>query len=306
MARLFCYSKQRGSLKAHNLLINEEFKEIRLLRPTSNKRILCNSKESLRNRNDRSYNSIPSTSTTMKTKPIRDLVLQQGALAHVFERHGIDYCCNGAVTLEEACARKDIDVDALMFEIDSTEAARPYSFLHVSQWGIEFLIDYIVENHHRYCKSAIPVISTQLKSLIASDGEMYPFMKPVAMLFERTARELEQHIRKEEMILFPYIKTLASAAELGRRRPITPFLTLDGPLKKMEQEHLDSTHAFAKIRALLSDYVVPPDATAMYREAVRGMQAFIYDVHQQVHLENNLLFPKARDLERDFGEKMRD
>jgi regulator of cell morphogenesis and NO signaling len=227
-------------------------------------------------------------------------VLQQGALAHVFERQGIDYCCNGAVTLEEACVRKDIDIDELLFEIESTEAARPYSFLHVNQWGLEFLIEYIVENHHRYCKATIPVISTQLTNLIATESDKYPFMKPVAMLFERTARELEQHLRKEEMILFPYIKTLASAAELGRRRPIMPFLTLDGPLKRMEQEHLESTQAFAKIRALLSDYTVPQGASEAYRAAVRGMQAFIYDAHQHVHLENNLLFPRARDLERAF------
>ena len=244
---------------------------------------------------------VPGHSMSMKSSSIRELVLHQGAFAHVFERHDIDYCCHGEETLEAACGKKNIDLDALLTEMESTEAARPYSFLHGDLWGMEFLIEYIVENHHRFCKATIPVISTQLTKLNSSQGDEFPHIKPVVMLFERVSHDLEQHMRKEEMILFPYIKTLASAIELGRRRPITPFLTLDGPLKRMEQEHLETSQVFAKIKALLSDYTVPAGAGTMYRAAVRGMQGFIYDVHQHIHLENNLLFPRARDLERAFG-----
>jgi regulator of cell morphogenesis and NO signaling len=236
----------------------------------------------------------------IRTRPVRDLVLEEGALAHVFERYGIDYCCHGEETLEVVCVKKDLDVQVVLREIEMTGIARPYSFLHCNLWDTEFLIEYIVNNHHRFCKAAIPVLLAQLSKLNAEQSNQYFYIKPLLLLFQRVSGEIEQHIRKEEMILFPYIKTLASAAELNRQRPIAPFFTIAGPIEKMEEEHHETAQVFAKIRALLSDFAVPEGACGTHRSVIKGLQAFVYDMHQHVHLENNLLFPRVRDLERSF------
>ena len=235
------------------------------------------------------------------TRSVKTLVLEDIALAHVFERYGIDYCCSGDdETLEVACTRKGIALGALVQEIEATRSARPYSFLHSDLWDMEFLIDYIIENHHRYCKATIPVLLSQLQQLMEMQGADYPHIRPVMMLFERMTREVEQHMRKEEMILFPYIKSLASAAEFERRRPAAPFISVAGPIAKMEEEHLEIGQICAKLRALLMDFKVPEGTPALYRTVVKGLQAFIKDVHQHIHLENNMLFPRARDLEAGF------
>jgi regulator of cell morphogenesis and NO signaling len=234
------------------------------------------------------------------TRSVKTLVLEDIALAHVFERHGIDYCCAGDETLEVACTRKGIAIDSLVQEIETTKAVRPYSFLHSDLWDMEFLVDYIIENHHRYCKATIPVLLTQLRQLVEMLSGEHQHLRPVTMLFERMTREIEQHMRKEEMILFPYIKSLASAAEFERRRPAAPFISVAGPIAKMEEEHLEIGQICAKLRALLMDFTVPEGTPALYRTVVKGMQAFIKDVHQHIHLENNMLFPRARDLETGF------
>lgn len=233
-------------------------------------------------------------------RAVKDLVLEEGALAHLFEKYGIDYCCHGEESLAAACERKGLAVDTVIHEMEAAKAARPNSFLHCDLWDEEFLIEYIVENHHRYCKATIPVLLTQLSKLSAEHGEKYSYIKPVMLLFQRGTHEIEQHMRKEEMILFPYIKSLASAVEFRRRRPMAPFLTISGPLVKMEEEHLEVANILTKIRALLSGYQVPGDACALHRSVITGLQAFTKDMHQHVHLENNILFPRARILEEAF------
>jgi regulator of cell morphogenesis and NO signaling len=133
--------------------------------------------------------------------------------------------------------------------------------------------------------------------LIDEHRDKYPYLMPVRMHFEAAQREMEQHMRKEEMILFPYIKSLASAKEFSRGRPRAPFFSVEGPILRMEEEHAAVGRILAKIRALLNNFQLPPNACNTHRAVIRGMQAFIKDVHQHVHLENNLLFPRARAIE---------
>jgi len=229
------------------------------------------------------------------------MVLEQGALAHLFERLGIDYSIEADQTLEEACAKKGLDFDSVLLDIRTLESTRSYSFLHCDLWDVEFLIEYIVENHHRYLKETIPILAAQLRKLIAAQGDEYPYLRPVSMLFEGSAHEFEQHMRKEEMILFPYLKSLASAKEFSRRRPMAPFHSVESPLKKMEEEHRETAQVLNRIRGLLSDFKVPHGATPMHHAVIKGLQALIKDLHQHIHLENNMLFPRARALEKYFA-----
>jgi len=233
------------------------------------------------------------------------MVIEQAALAHLFERHGIDYCCNAEETLEAACAKKGLDIEDILIEIRNLEQTRSYSFLHCELWHLEFLVDYIVENHHKYLNEMMPMLAGQLKKLIGAHGDKYPYLKPVLMLYEEAQHEMAQHMQKEEMILFPYIKSLASAKEFSRARPRAPFFSVDGPLQRMEEEHETMGQLLARIRALLNDFQVPEGACNTHRAVIKGMQAFIKDVHQHVHLENNLLFPRARGLEQSFDQTTR-
>ncbi|MDP4198656.1 MAG: DUF542 domain-containing protein [Bacteroidota bacterium] len=239
----------------------------------------------------------------MKSRPLNDLVLAEGALAHLFERLGIDYCCHGEETLEVACIKRGLDVDLVLAEIEAMRQTRPYSFLHGDLWSEEFLIEYIVENHHRYFRATMPVLLEQLTKVNEVNGERYAYLRPVLFLFQRVTHEIEQHMRKEEMILFPYIKSLASAHEFSRRRPLAPFVAIEGPITRMKEEHEETVQIFAKIRALLNDFTTPKDATPMHAAVIRGLQAFTNDLHQHVHLENNLLFPRARALEQEFDKR---
>ena len=239
----------------------------------------------------------------MRSQAVKDIVLAEGAIAHLFERYGIDYCCHGSETLEVVCAKKDLDIDVILNEIEALKRSRPYSFLHGDLWDEEFLIEYIIENHHRYSQATIPVLLDQLAHVNESHGDRFPNLKPVMFLFRRAAHEIEQHMRKEEMILFPYFKSLASAREFSRRRPLAPFVTIDGPISRMEQEHEETSQIFAKIRALLDDFTIPNGASPMHSAVIKGLAAFTNDLHQHVHLENNMLFPRVLALEQSFDKR---
>ncbi len=240
----------------------------------------------------------------MITQTIKDIIQSDGALAHLFERYGIDYCCHGDETLEAVCAKKNIDTDIILEEIEVMKLARPHSFLHSDLWDEEFLIEYIVKNHHRYCRATIPIILEQLAKVNKQEGEHFSYLKPVIFLFQRAAHEIEQHMRKEEMILFPYFRSLAPAWEFSRRRPLAPFVTVDGPIARMEQEHDETGQIFAKIRALLNDFTIPKGACITHAEVIKNIEAFTNDLHQHVHLENNVLFPRILALEQLLDERI--
>jgi regulator of cell morphogenesis and NO signaling len=239
----------------------------------------------------------------MRSQAVKDIVFAEGAIAHLFERYGIDYCCHGYETLEMVCAKKGLDIDLVLKEIEALKLSRPYSFLHGDLWDEEFLIEYIVKNHHRYSRAMIPMLLGQLIHVNESHEDRFPYLKPVIFLFQRAARDFEQHMRKEEMILFPYFKSLASAREFSRRRPLAPFVTIDGPISRMEKEHEETDQIFAKIRALLSDFTIPKEASVMHSAVIKGLEAFTNDLHQHMHLENNMLFPRVLALEQSFDKR---
>ena len=231
---------------------------------------------------------------------IRDLVLEESGLVPVFEKYGIDYCCAGNETLDAACKKRGLDSSGVHEEVETVRRRPPYNPIHPSLWDLEFLVDYIVKNHHTYLRESIPMLTAQIEKLNHEHGHRYPHIKQVALLFIRTVQGFELHMRKEEMLLFPYIKSLESAREVSRPKPIAPLLGLEVPIEHMVEHHLETTQAFAKIRALLSDYKVPADASQTHRAVIQGLQDFEIDIHQHLHLENNILFQRALELERSF------
>ena len=228
---------------------------------------------------------------------VRSVVAGDSRTAAVFERHGIDYCCGGDRTIDEACREAGVSVEVVLADLAAlpdTDAAPPPRF---AAWDPGFLVDYIVANHHAYVRGALPTILAHTRKIAEKHGARHPELAEIARTFEDVAGELTQHMMKEEHILFPYVKTLAAQAAAGCPPSPSPFGTVANPIHMMEREHESAGGAMRRIRELSHGYRLPDDACETYQITFAELQEFERDLHQHVHLENNLLFPKAIELE---------
>lgn len=226
---------------------------------------------------------------------VGEIVTADFRTAAVFHEFGIDFCCGGGVTLREACQERNIDEDAVLTAVERS-CAQPGSGPRFEAWDPDTLIVYIVGIHHAYVKRALPSITAHTQKISAVHGGRHPELREVARLAEEVAAEMTSHMAKEERILFPYISALAEAARHGQPAPVAPFGSVDNPIRLMEEEHKSAGDAMARIRALTMGYVAPEDGCTTYTVCLQELEAFELDLHTHVHLENNLLFPKARAL----------
>jgi len=233
------------------------------------------------------------------TRPLRDLVLENPALARVFESFGIDYCCGGAKTLADACkaANRQIGEVAAAFErCDSSAPER--------DWQKAPLVDlarYIVERHHSFTQAEISRLGGLITKVVSAHGQKHPELSRVQSVFAGLSEELREHMRKEEELLFPYIAEMEEAARMRRHPPEPMFGTVQNPIAAMIMEHEASGAALEKIRDVTKDYAVPSDACASYQALYQALPAFAADLHQHIHLENNILFPRAIELENNLS-----
>jgi regulator of cell morphogenesis and NO signaling len=229
---------------------------------------------------------------------LADIVAADFRAAAVLDRFGLDFCCGGKRTLDEACAAKKLDagaVAAALGALDPTSgggAAAPDV-----NWRPDALARHIVERHHGYVRAQTPVIAARLAKLVSVHGERHKELAAVAAHFAEVAAELQTHMIKEEQILFPYIAALAAAADGGSAPPPNPFGTVRNPIRMMEMEHQSAGGELATIRELTGDYTVPEDGCATYRVCYAELADFDRDLRRHIHLENNVLFPKAVQLE---------
>ncbi|MCW5518804.1 iron-sulfur cluster repair di-iron protein [Aureitalea sp. L0-47] len=211
-----------------------------------------------------------------------------------FKKHSIDFCCNGNKTIKEACENKPIETNRLigsLIEITSTSKESETNF---SSWDMDLLADYIEKKHHRYVESRIPEIKAHLKKVVSVHGCNHPELIEIEKHFLDSAEELTKHMKKEELILFPYIRKLAIAST-----PITPpFGTVENPIDMMMKEHDNEGERFRLIADLSNNYTPPEEACATYTVAFALLKEFEEDLHKHIHLENNILFPKAITTER--------
>ena len=229
------------------------------------------------------------------TTTVGDFVAADFRTASVFEQFGIDYCCGGRRTLAEACRIGGADPDALVRALDALPPAGGHED-DVTQWSPERLIGYIVSTHHAYLRSALPAITGDLAALLEADRSRHPELSRVAAYFDQMHRDLAQHLLKEEQVLFPYVRDLATW-DASYARQGSPFGTVENPIRMMEREHRDATDALRTIRELTHGFTAPPDGGAAYIACMAELARFERDLHRHVHLENNVLFPKAVELE---------
>lgn len=234
-----------------------------------------------------------SITKTMETgKTVADILLENPKAAGVFKKFHIDYCCKGKTLFEEACAEAGLDPEALQEQIDKA-GENPAFNMRAQEWGLDFLADYIVHNHHQYVRDTTPDLLALSEKVARVHGNRHPELLEINATIYAIADELLQHMVKEEQILFPAIKKLYKKESLSG----FPFDTIQSPINMMEMEHANAGDGFERIRELSDNFTVPQDACTSYRLLFDMMQAYEDDLHQHVHLENNILFPKAIDIE---------
>jgi regulator of cell morphogenesis and NO signaling len=233
------------------------------------------------------------TGTALETTPLKDIVLRDFRAGAVLERYQLDYCCGGGLTLGEACRQRGVHVAQVIAEL---EALNPSSRETPTDAPIA-LIAHIVDRHHAYVRESLPTIQQHLAKVVAVHGTHHSELASIEAEFSRLATELSQHLIKEERVLFPYISSLEQAVHHGGPYPPDMFGTVQNPIRMMEIEHQEAGDGMAIIRRLSHDYEVPADACTTYRLLYDELVAFERDLHTHVHLENNVLFPAAIELE---------
>ena len=228
---------------------------------------------------------------------IKDLVTEDFRKASVFEKYAIDFCCGGKKPLEAACLEKGIDLTQVLADLHDLDSVSSRAGTRFDEWDLDFLAEYIIRNHHQYLRRAIPSLSAHTEKIAAVHGANHPELIQIAERFSAIAAELTSHMAKEERILFPYIANLAAAKRDGLIPQRPPFQSIANPIRMMEAEHQSAGDGTAFIRSASSGYAVPADGCTTYRVTYKELEEFERDLHQHVHLENNILFPKAIDLE---------
>ena len=232
---------------------------------------------------------------------IGEMVVKDYRKAQVFKKFGIDFCCGGKKTLEEVCDTKGMDVEKVKAELSNLQDVEQNTSLGFDTWDLSFLTDYIINTHHNYVKENIPFISELANKVARVHGDRHPEVIEVAQVFARIASDFSLHLMKEEAILFPYIKELAAAAK--NNTPLSPasFGSVNNPTQMMEVEHEQAGEDLAAIREATDNYTLPVDACNSYTILYKKLEEFENDLFNHVHLENNILFPKAIQLEKDLG-----
>jgi regulator of cell morphogenesis and NO signaling len=226
---------------------------------------------------------------------VGEIVAGDFRTAAVFQELGIDFCCGGRRGLGDACRARHLDEDAVMTALERV-CDGPDSSARFDTWSPEQLIGHIVAKHHAYVRRAMPSLIAYTRKLAAVHGIRHPELVEIAAITEDIAEEMTSHMAKEERVLFPYIVALSEAVRQELPVPWAPFGTVDGPIRMMKEDHDWTGAAVARIRELTNGFAVPDDGCTTYRVCLEELNAFERDLHEHVHLENNMLFPAARKL----------
>jgi regulator of cell morphogenesis and NO signaling len=235
-------------------------------------------------------------SEQLTTRTVGEVVASDFRAAEVFDRFGIDFCCGGRRPLADACRAASADPDEVVRALEALPPAVQDPD-DVAAWPVPRLIDFIVTTHHAYVRAALPSITRHLAKLTEVHGERHPELARVSVYFAQVRADLEQHMVKEEQVLFPYVRDLAEQPE-GCGRTQSPFGTVENPIRMMEREHQEAGDALRLIRELTRGYAVPADGCTTYEIGMAELRQFERDLHRHVHLENNVLFPAAVAIER--------
>lgn len=231
---------------------------------------------------------------------IGELVTKDYRTAQVFRSFKLDFCCGGNKTVREACTDRGIDYRLVQQALQQLDQAQSNEQDNYNEWAIDFLSDYIVNSHHKFSRAKLPEIRAYAKKVAAVHGRRHPELNQIYHEFTSLYEEMISHLDKEEELLFPYIKELVEARRKGQKPDEPEFGEAANPVSMMEDEHDKAGTVMQIIRELSNDFTPPDDACTTYRLLFENLEAFEKDLHKHVHLENNILFPKALQLEKEL------
>lgn len=221
--------------------------------------------------------------------------------AEVFKKYGIDFCCGGKKSLQQVCEEKGLDVEVVEAELENP--AQPVSSSNVyNRWEPDFLADYIYNQHHLYYYNELPVLKGLITKVTQHHGDNHPELKYMYSLFGQLVHELDTHFMKEEKIVFPFIKALVLAKRTGNFEALNNQYSLSEPIRIMQIEHDAAGGILAEMSKLSNNYTTPADACNSYQFLYKKLKDLDEDLHQHIHLENNILFPKALKLDKELRE----
>lgn len=238
-------------------------------------------------------------------RTIREIAVEAPMTAKVFEEYKIDYCCGGNVNFLDACRTVGADPMTVLGKLDAATRQAGASLEVPERFSMTELADYIIDTHHVYTREAIARLVPLVDKVARKHGPAHPELADVKENFDNLADELLVHMRKEEAVLFPFIKELDAAATNGRTAHTPPFGTVQNPVRMMMFEHDTAGDVLRRIRELTSDFTLPDGACPSYGALYAGLEELELDLHRHIHLENNVLFPKSVETEAAHFDKLR-
>lgn len=233
---------------------------------------------------------------------VGEIVKANFKTAQIFDKNKIDFCCNGGVSLEEACEKSKVDINLLVPELEALVALNDPDSTYIDGLELDELCDYIEKRHHSYVSENIPFLQEKLQKLCDVHGDHHPELFEIKELFAGASENLSAHMKKEELILFPYIRKMVkhkkegldTKDELGKAKET---------IETLDDEHQTEGERFVKISNLTSSYTCPPDGCRTFQVTYQTLKDFENDLHRHIHLENNILFKKALVLEDELINK---
>jgi regulator of cell morphogenesis and NO signaling len=233
-------------------------------------------------------------------KTVREVALENPAATRVFEKLGIDYCCGGNKSLEEACRTANVPMDEVLDSLEIAEqSARAVQWDR--NWTTEMLADlvaHIISTHHKYTREEMARLGPLFDKVCSVHGKNHPELLQVRVSFQGLEQELTMHMMKEERVLFPYIVRMEES--VIQKEPVLPppFGSVQNPVTMMMHEHDSAGEALRLMRKASAGYTPPCDACISFQTLYKALADFEADLHQHIHLENNILFPRAIAMEK--------
>lgn len=220
----------------------------------------------------------------LEYRPVGKIVADDYRAATILKGYKIDFCCQGGISLAEACKKKNVsiwEITRQLNELGNQQAGE----VDYRTWPIDLICDYIEKKHHRYVRQRIEEIPAFLDKVARVHGSKHPELLEIRELFSMACNNLLSHMEKEEKLLFPAIKDLTKPA-------LTPTLGFNDAIDMLREEHQQEGERFAKIAELSNDYQPPEEACNTFRVSYALLKEFEEDLHKHIHLENNVLFEK--------------
>lgn len=235
--------------------------------------------------------------------PVWKLVRGHEGRAGVLARFGIDYCCGGDTPLDEACSRQGVSIEEVLRALDENDDSRAAA--DQIDWTCESmtrLADHIVSRHHAYLREVLPRLGSVLETVVAKHAEKHSNLVELRAVYTAMWNELLDHMMKEELVLFPFVRALDQALRTGQAAPRFHCGSVRAPIHAMEDEHRSAGEALLRMRELSFGFRPPKDACNAYRVLMAGLRELESDLHLHIHKENNILFPRAAQAEASLEE----